>query len=221
MRVKICAAILALLLLTTLFAGCKSEPEPETASQFSDSDAANIDEDFAHISDQLGIMESATAAETPENFSTAITDTETDTASYSGTENITLALADKITKTVEINTTGSVTINSGMYSLILSGAAGGFTANAKIESLIITGADITADINSETGSIFIKGKNTTVNVMNSAVEKIVVNNIFTTVNNITDTVIQVTLTNGAKVRVPAQTTYNAQNNTLQKYAPAN
>lgn len=220
MKIRISAAILAFTLIFSLFTACKNEPEPEPASQYSDEEAAQVKENFSHIDSQLNLAESATAAENPSDFKAAVENSESDIASYSGTEDISVAMGSKIEKTVAIDTTGSVSIGSEMSSVVITRADGGFSANAKIDSIVFQGTDITADITSETGSIYVKGKNITINVRNSAVEKIFVNNIYTTINNITDTEIHVTLTNGSKVRVPAQTTYNAINNTIQKYTPA-
>ncbi len=220
MKIKISAAILAFILITALLAACNGTPKTEPASQYSDADSGKIAEEFSHINNQLNIAEEMTDAQTPEDFKGALENASSDTASYSGNEDITISLAGKTEKTVRIDTEGSVNINSEMQSLVLDRADGGFSANASIDSLIIVGADVTADIKNETGSIYIKGKNTVINVMTASIGKIVINNIYTTVNNTTEAEIFVTLTNGAKVRIPALTTYNAQDNTLQKYTPA-
>jgi hypothetical protein len=80
----------------------------------------------------------------------------------------------------------------------------------------LEGNGITAEIRSATGVILVKGKNITVNVSNSSVEKLIVINVSTKVNNLTDEDIKITLANGAKITVPAKHVYNTNDNTVQK-----
>lgn len=109
-----------------------------------------------------------------------------------------------------------MTLSSPVDTLIIGGADKGFTAEARAESIILEGNGITAEIRSATGVILVKGKNITVNVSNSSVEKLIVINVSTKVNNLTDEDIKVTLANGAKITVPAKHVYNTNDNTVQK-----
>lgn len=214
MNRKITAAVIILTLVMTLFS-CRQAP-PEPATQQSDSDAAHIREDFDAMESQLNAAETASSVNSSEAFNEELSNAEQSNISYEGSEDIAINTGGNSDKTVSIKTSGSVTLDSPVSSIIVNGADKGFTANAKADTVIFTGSSVTADIKSETGTILVKGKDITLNVGNSNIEKLIVVNVYTTVNNLTEEEIAVTLANGAKVIVPAGNTYNVKDNTLQK-----
>ena len=214
MKRKLYAVILILTLATTLFSCTK--PAPETATQISDGDSVHIKEDFDAMESKLAEAESATAVSDTDSFTAQLESSDTDVISYEGNDDVVIDSANASEKTVDISTSGSVTLDSPAETLIVNGAEGGFTANAKAESIILEGTGITAEINSETGTILVKGKDITVNVRNSVVEKIIAVNVSAIINNLTDTDIFVTLANGTKITVPSEHTYKVSDNTLQK-----
>ena len=214
MKRKLSAVILILTLAITLFSCTK--PAPETATQISDGDSVHIKEDFDTMESKLAEAESATAVSDTDSFTAQLESSDTDVISYKGNDDVVIDSANASEKTVDISTSGSITLDSPAETLIVNGAEGGFTANAKAESIILEGTGITAEINSETGTILVKGKDITVNVRNSVVEKIIVVNISAIINNLTDTDIFVTLANGTKITVPSDHTYRVSANTLQK-----
>ena len=176
----------------------------------------HIKEDFDAMESKLEEAESATAVSDTDSFTAQLESSDTDVISYEGNDDVVIDSANASEKTVDISTSGSVTLDSPAETLIVNGAEGGFTANAKAESIILEGTGITAEINSETGTILVKGKDITVNVRNSVVEKIIAVNVSAIINNLTDTDIFVTLANGTKITVPSEHTYKVSDNTLQK-----
>ena len=214
MKRNLSGAILILALIVALFSCCQAPPE--AATQISDGDSAHIKEDFDTIASKLSEAESATAVNDTASFSEQLESSDPDIISYEGNDDIIIASADAAGKAVSINTTGSVSLDSPVETLILNGAANGFTANAKACSIVLQGTGITADLNSETGTVLVKGKDITVNVRNSSVEKLIVISISAIVNNLTEADIFVTLANGTKVTVPANHTYRLSDNTIQK-----
>ncbi len=214
MKRKISAAVLFLTLIMMLFS-C-TQPPSEPATQLSDKDSAQIKDDFDLLEGKLSEAESLKTENNTASFSAQLSDQASDAVAYNGSEDITIDSAEASGKTVTVTTTGSVTLSSPVDTLIIGGADKGFTAEARAESIILEGNGITAEIRSATGVILVKGKNITVNVSNSSVEKLIVINVSTKVNNLTDEDIKVTLANGAKITVPAKHVYNTNDNTVQK-----
>ena len=214
MKRNLSGAILILALIVALFSCCQAPPE--AATQISDGDSAHIKEDFDTIASKLSEAESATAVNDTSSFSEQLESSDPDIISYEGNDDIIIASADAAGKAVSINTTGSVSLDSPVETLILNGAANGFTANARAESIVLAGSGITAELSSEAGTVLVKGKDITVNVRNSSVEKLIVVNVTAIVNNLTEADIYVTLANGTKITVPANHTYYISDNTLQK-----
>ena len=214
MKRKISAAILLLTLMMMLFS-C-AQPPSEPATQLSDKDSAQIKDDFDLLEGKLSEAESLKTENNTASFSAQLSDQSSDAVAYNGSEDITIDSAEASGKTVTVTTTGSVTLSSPVDTLIIGGADKGFTAEARAESIILEGNGITAEIRSATGVILVKGKNITVNVSNSLVEKLIVINVSTKVNNLTDEDIKITLANGAKITVPAKHVYNTNDNSVQK-----
>lgn len=214
MKRKISAAILLLTLMMMLFS-C-AQPPSEPATQLSDKDSAQIKDDFDLLEGKLSEAESLKTENNTASFSAQLSAKSSDAVAYNGSEDITIDSAEASGKTVTVTTTGSVTLSSPVDTLIIGGADKGFTAEARAESIILEGNGITAEIRSASGVILVKGKNITVNVSNSSVEKLIVINVSTKVNNLTDEDIKVTLANGAKITVPAKHVYNTNDNTVQK-----
>ena len=214
MKRKISAAILLLTLMMMLFS-C-AQPPSEPATQLSDKDSAQIKDDFDLLEGKLSEAESLKTENNTASFSAQLSDQSSDAVAYNGSEDITIDSAEASEKTVTVTTTGSVTLSSPVDTLIIGGADKGFTAEARAESIILEGNGITAEIRSATGVILVKGKNITVNVSNSSVEKLIVINVSTKVNNLTDEDIKITLANGAKITVPAKHVYNTNDNSVQK-----
>ncbi len=214
MRKKITAAVIILTLVLTLLS-CRQAP-PEPATQQSDSDSMHIREEFAAMESQLSAAETVSSVNSPEAFNEELGKAEQRNISYEGNENIAINTGSNSDKIVSVKTSGSVSLDSPVNTLIINGADKGFTANAKADTVIFAGSSVTADIKSETGTVLVKGKDVTLNINNSNIEKLVVLNVYTTVNNLTEEEIAVTLANGTKVIVPAGNTYNVKDNTLQK-----
>lgn len=212
---KLTSLIIIVLTLVTVFVSCKTSPVPETPSQKSDEDSLTLKNDFDTMSEQASISQSAKAVISATEFEKLLSDEERNAVAYYGTEDITVAVNEYTDKTLSVKTTGSLTLNSPVKSVVAESVPKGITLNAKADSLLINGSDITTDVKSDTGSIYIEGKNAVVNV-SAVVEKIVTVNSTAVIVNSTENELSVFLANGTKVIVPANSTYSVKTNEITK-----
>ncbi len=217
MTKKALSLIFVCLLFAALLSGCNLiKDKGEEATLKSDSDSVNIKDDFSHIDEQISAAESAKSAATTEAFNKNLLNPEIKVVSFYGTDNVTIEHSEKIDKTVSIKTPGTVTVSSPVSNVVLMQADKGFTANAKADSIVIEGTGITCDLKHETGAVYITGKDCTVNIHEGSVEKILVRNSTAIITNYSDNNIEVTLTNGTKVTVEKNKTYDVKPNLIRR-----
>lgn len=217
MTKKILSLIFACVLLVSVFSGCSLlKDKGEEATLKSDSDSASVKEDISFADEQIAKANSAKSAATADAFNKNLLNPEINVVSFYGASSITIEHSEKLEKTVSIKTPDTVTINSPVSSVVLLQADKGFTANAKVDSIIIEGEGITCDLKNETGSVYITGKDCTVNIHEGSVEKVLVRNSTAIITNYSDNSIEVTLTNGTKVTVEKNKTYDVKPNLIRR-----
>lgn len=216
---KILSILLIAVAVTSIFAACtKNEGVP--ATQISDSDSVKLHENFSELNEQIEKAESAKNTGTNDAFQKALTNPDTSAAAYYGTEDITINLSEHSEKTVSIRTSGKLTLESTVSSLVILAADDGFTANARADSIIIKGDGIKAVLCSPAGTVYVSGKNAELFIKNEKIEKVIAGNTTAVIHNISGSDIQVTLMNGTKVTVSNNQTYNVKENSLTKYKPS-
>lgn len=217
MTKKILSLIFACVLLVSVFSGCSLlKDKGEEATLKSDSDSASVKEDISFADEQIAKANSAKSAATADAFNKNLLNPEINVVSFYGASSITIEHSEKLEKTVSIKTPDTVTVNSPVSSVVLLQADKGFTANAKVDSIIIEGEGITCDLKNETGSVYITGKDCTVNIHEGSVEKVLVRNSTAIITNYSDNSIEVTLTNGTKVTVEKNKTYDVKPNLIRR-----
>ncbi len=217
MTKKILSLIFACVLLVSVFSGCSLlKDKGEEATLKSDSDSASVKEDISFADEQIAKANSAKSAATADAFNKNLLNPEINVVSFYGASSITIEHSEKLEKTVSIKTPDTVTVNSPVSSVVLLQADKGFTANAKVDSIIIEGEGITCDLKNETGSVYITGKDCTVNIHEGSVEKVLVRNSTAIITNYSDNSIEVTLTNGTKVIVEKNKTYDVKPNLIRR-----
>lgn len=216
MTKKVLAIIFASMLLITMFSGCTLKDKGEEATFKSDSDSADIKQDFSHIEEQLSDANGSKAVGTTDAFISNLLNPEIRVASFYGANDITIEHTEKIDKTVSIKTLGTVTVNSPVSNIVLLQADKGFTANAKVDSILIEGTGITCDLKNETGAVYITGKDCKVNIYEGSVQKVLVRNSTAIITNYSENSIEVTLTNGTKVVVEKNKTYDVKPNLIRR-----
>lgn len=217
MSKKIICTVLSVILLTFVFSSCKDTGKSQTPSQKSDEDTLTVGDDFEFMSEQAALSDAAKAAGALSEFNKLLSDADRTVAAYYGADDVTLGENDYSGKTVSVNTTGSLTVNSAVESIVAENANKGITVNAYVKSLLIRGENITVDVTADTGSIYIEGKNATINV-SEKLEKIVTVNSTAVIVNKSENDLSVYLANGTKVTVPAKNTYLVKPNEITKNA---
>lgn len=221
---KIISVFLIIITALSIFCSCKKNEETATTdsvtpTQYSDGDAYTIGSDYAHLNEQESLAASTKNTSTIDEFNRIVADPERKAAGYYGAGDIELNYSGYTEKTLTIKTTGTVTVNSPVYSVIVEEAKE-IALNARLDSLIVNAASLAVNVNSATGVIYVKGKDITLNVYDSNTEKILLNNSTAVVVNYTEQDITVTLTNGTKVTVTAYCTYFTATNELKQNTAA-
>lgn len=218
MTKKFFIIFLTVIMTLCIFNACTSIPEGEPATMISDGDSVKIQEAHSFVEAQKAKSESSKSVASGDAFSSVLKNTDTSAASYKGVEDILIKESEYIDKTVTVNTTGSVTLESPLNTLVLTLADGGFSAKAKADNIIISGEAIKAEIKSETGNIYIDGKDADLTIYEKT-DSILVKNSTAKIHNLSDENTYITLVNGVKVLLQPKNTYNVKDNTIAKYTP--
>ncbi len=216
---KLLSALIIAVAVISVFTACTKD-EGVPATQISDSDSAHLQELFPYFDSQLEKAQSAKSTGTSDAFQKALTNPDTSAAAYYGTEDITIDLPEHSDKTVSIRTSGKLTLDSTVASVVILAADGGFYANAKADSIIIKGDGIKAELDSPVGTVYVTGKDAELFIKNEEIEKVIAGNSTAVIHNISGNAVQVTLMNGTKVTVDDNQTYKVKENVLTKYAPS-
>lgn len=218
MTKKLFCLFLPVIFAFCIFSACNTSSAGEPATMLSDGDSEKVQEAHSFLNEQKEKSESSKSVGTYDAFSNVLLNPQTSAAAYKGTQDITIKENEYIDKTVTVNTTGAVSLESPVNTLVLTLADGGFSAKAKADNIIISGIGINAEIRSETGNIFIDGKDAVLTIYEKT-ENIFVKNSTAKIHNLSDDNTYVTLVNGVKVLVLPKNTYNVKDNTIAKYSP--